>query len=151
MNNDNDDRKLQSEITQKKNEVENYIRKLDSHIYDLESKYLESTQNIGNIIKGWDQFFTTKPKSLPSSLNPTTKKLKFSNNERIFSQCSFNNQRMKDDTVTQANAMLRNTTILTNPAKLLPIRRKKKIYSSLSLKKKRMGISKSDEKDLFQS
>jgi hypothetical protein len=150
MNIDNDDKKLLNEIVSKKNEVENYVRKLDTHIYDLENKYLESTQNIGNILKGWDQFFTTKPKNLPSSLNPTNKKLKFSNNERIFSQCSYNNQRMKDDTYSQANNILRNSTVLTNPTKLNPLRRKKKLYSSLSLKKKRISLSKSVEKDLFQ-
>lgn len=152
MTNDNDDKKILNEITSKKIEVENYIKRLDSHIYDLENKYLESTQNIGNILKGWDQIFASKPKNLPSSLNPTNKKQKFSNNERIFSQSSFNNLRMKDDTYTQTRDLLRNTTILTNPSnKLLPLRRKKKLYSSLSLKKKRMGISKSIEKDSFLS
>jgi hypothetical protein len=97
INNSEDRLRLLEEIRQKKSEIENYIKRLDRNIYDLENKYLENTQNIGNIIKGWDQFFTTKPKNLPQTLNTTTKKMKFSNNERIFSQSSFNNFYVKEE------------------------------------------------------
>src|SRR4051812_4588378 len=100
MLNDLDERnKILLNISQKKNDIETYLKNLDKYIYDSETKYLDSTQNLGNILKGWDQIFTTKPKNIPQALNPS-KKTKFSNNERLFSQSCFNNNQLKDDYVS---------------------------------------------------
>jgi chromatin modification-related protein EAF6 len=106
MLNENEERnKILNSIAQKKNEIESYLKTFDKYIYDAETKYLESTQNLGNVLKGWDQIFSTKPRSIPQTLNPT-KKTKFSNNERLFSQTSFNNNQLRDDYSSQSKILL---------------------------------------------
>ena len=62
MNNLEEKTKILIDIGTKKLEIEGEIKKIEKHIYDLESKYLEMTQFTGNIIKGWEQIFVPKPK-----------------------------------------------------------------------------------------
>lgn len=98
MNEFEDKSKTLYEIALKKNEIENYLKKLEKVIFEMETKYLESTQNSGNILKGWDQLFTNKSKiSSSSSLINSNKRVRFSNNERVFSQSSFNNICLRDE------------------------------------------------------
>jgi hypothetical protein len=105
LNDSEEKNKLLNSILQKKNEIENYYKTLDKIVYDTESKYLEATQNTGNILKGWEQIFTTKPKNIAQTLN-TNKKTKFTNSERLFSQTSFNNHMLKDDFLQAAQGNL---------------------------------------------
>lgn len=96
MINENEEQtKIVYDITAKKVEYESYLKKLDKYIFDSETKYLEATQQCGNIIKGWEQIFMAKSK-LGGGIN-NIKKTKFSNGERIFSQTSFNNSFLRDD------------------------------------------------------
>jgi hypothetical protein len=161
MLNDNEEKnKYLTGISQKRNEIENYLRSLDRYVYDAETKYLDTTQNLGNILKGWDQIFSTKPRNIPQPINPT-KKTKFSNNERLFSQSSFNNNQLKDDFLsTQSKYLLplvhslRNTTIASNTNSLnrsQPSRKKKKFYTTIT-KKKRIHINtnyRNNEKEAY--
>jgi hypothetical protein len=98
MNDYDDKTKLNNEISSKRSELESYLKKLEKGIFDLETKYLENTQNSGNILKGWEQYFTNKSK-IPgqTGLNNPNKRIRFSNNERVFSQSTFNNIHLKDE------------------------------------------------------
>jgi len=138
MNNENENEmKFLSEVSTKITELESYKKKLDKSIYELETKYLENTQSCGNIIKGWDQFFTTK-----SKIGGILKKTKFSFNERLFSQSSYSNSYLKEDGVVvvptyKSLGNIANQGIKTNIHHNGT--HKKKILSSLSLKKKKLN------------
>lgn len=78
--------KLANEINLRLKEIDDDISKLNKCIYTLESDYLNTTCLSGNIIKGWDQVFASKPKITSSGqaigLN---KKIKITQAERLFS------------------------------------------------------------------
>jgi hypothetical protein len=154
MYGDNDEKpKILQEITSKRNELENYLKKLEKSIYDCESKYLEGSQNTGNIIKGWDHIFTAKSK-LPSAATAQSllKRTKFSNNERIFSQTSFHNSSLKEDSNHSVQNILKHTSMSNGnfeSSKDNFIRKKlKKKFSSLSLKKKKLGVHNNGNKNI---
>lgn len=81
---------LINELRIKKKNLEDYYRSLENQIINIEAQYLDNTVNLGNIIKGWEHVLVAKSK-IPTQqqINPNTKKLKFSNQEKIFSQSSF--------------------------------------------------------------
>jgi len=81
---------LLNELRQKKKNLEDYYRSLDNQIINLEAQYLDCTINLGNVIKGWEHVLVAKSK-IPTQqqINPSNKKIKFSNQEKIFSQSSF--------------------------------------------------------------
>ncbi len=81
---------LLNELRQKKKSLEDYYRSMDNQITNLEAQYLDNTVNIGNVIKGWEHVLVAKSK-IPTQqqINPTNKKVKFSIQEKIFSQSSF--------------------------------------------------------------
>ena len=137
MNNENENEsKLLSEVANKISELESYKKKLDKSIYELETKYLENTQSCGNVIKGWDQFFTTK-----SKIGGILKKTKFTFNERLFSQSSFANSHLKEDGGVTA-PIYKSLSNGSHGIKSLSHHNgthKKKILSSLSLKKKKLN------------
>lgn len=87
---DNNKSNLLNELRQKKKSLEDYYRSLDNQIFNLEAQYLDNTVNLGNVIKGWEHVLVAKSK-IPTQqqINPTNKKVKFSNQEKIFSQSSF--------------------------------------------------------------
>lgn len=98
MNDYDDKTKITQEISLKKNELESYLKKLEKGIFEIETKYLETTQNTGNVLKGWEQLFTNKSK-IPTQANisGSSKRMRFSNTERVFSQSSFNNYCLRED------------------------------------------------------
>lgn len=135
--------KLFNEINSKKQELDLHLKRLEKAIFDTESKYLESSQNTGNILRGLDQIFAVKSKisSQTSQINP--KRTKFSLSDKIFSQTSFNNTYLKDEQINcHSQISVRTSNYQSN---LLDINKdnflrkkfKKKIYSSLSLKNKK--------------
>jgi hypothetical protein len=144
INESENELKFLTELSSKKSELENHLKKLDKCIYDAETKYLENTQSCGNIIKGWDQFFSTK-----SKIGGMPKKTKFSFNERLFSQSSFNNTQLKEDGIINLNGIkhLNSSHTLNSSMRSSHqhqhqsngTHKKKIMSSSLSLKKKKLN------------
>jgi hypothetical protein len=148
MNTSKDHTKILLDIGKKKVEIEEEIFKIERHIYDLETKYLEMTQNTGNIIKGWEQIFVPKPKVHSTSAPSNYRRQKLATSERIFSQTSYSNALLKDDSTGdqeyQGNSLQRLDSNF--------LRRKKKLHS-LSLKKRKKKDDESfklSEKDSFE-
>ena len=54
--------RILNEMQSKKSELESQIKKMEKYIYENETKYLEGTISSGNILRGWDHFFTSKSK-----------------------------------------------------------------------------------------
>lgn len=129
-----------SEIENKRTDLENYLKKIDKIVYDLETNYFENTQNCGNIIKGWEHYFCAKPKV---NVGLSLKKTKFSVNERIFSLSSFNNSYLNEDYLNiledEESKILYNPIITSNPC---PILSKKKKIISLKRKKSNADLNK---------
>jgi hypothetical protein len=132
MNTSKDQTKILLDIGKKKVEIEEEILKIERHIYDLETRYLEMTQNTGNIIKGWEQIFVPKPKVHCTSAPSNYRRLKLTMSERIFSQTSYSNPLLKDDST--GDQEYNGISLLRVDSNFL--RRKKKLHC-LSLKKKK--------------
>jgi len=60
------------------------LAKLEKQIYLLETSYLENTAQVGNLVRGWNEFLSSKPtnKNFQSPLK------KIQNEDRIFSLSS---------------------------------------------------------------
>ena len=145
-----DKAKLIKEMKVKKAELETNILKIEKFIYDQETRYLESTVSSGNILKGWEHFFTSKSK-IPNAVIATGKKTRISNNERVFSQTSFNNHMLKDENVSNVQVNNKSIHINNNNSSNQSTRisvgvhkHKKKIEKSLGNKKKRAHRDESD-------
>jgi Histone acetyltransferase subunit NuA4. len=94
------------EIIDKKAALEAELRTLEKQIYDLETNYIEETQNTGfsiikwivtfsgNIIKGWEGFLSNK--NTKSTLLTGFKKIKCNPNDRIFSLSSCTSPAVKN-------------------------------------------------------
>jgi hypothetical protein len=137
-----------NEMKQKKTELEANILKIEKFIYDQETRYLESTVSSGNILKGWEHFFTSKTK-IPNAAIATGKKPRISNNERVFSQTSYNNHMLKDENVSNIQVSNKNININNNnQSTRISVgpshKHKKKIEKSLGNKKKRAQRDESD-------
>ena len=137
-----------NEMKQKKTELEANILKIEKFIYDQETRYLESTVSSGNILKGWEHFFTSKTK-IPNAAIATGKKPRISNNERVFSQTSYNNHMLKDENVSNIQVSNKNININNNSQSTRisvgsSHKHKKKIEKSLGNKKKRTQRDESD-------
>lgn len=128
------------EMITRKNEIDSYLKKLENMIYENETKYLENTVTTGNVLKGWEQLFTSKSK-IPHGAVSGGKRFRISNNERIFSQTSVNNQLMKEDNLSVSHSF--HNGLNTHMPKSIgsPHRHKKKITQSLSFKKKKASSS----------
>ena len=72
------------ELHKEKKTIEKYIKQLEDSIIDNENKYLLSTVNGGNILRGWDHIFTAKSNKI--HMGNSNKGTKIPNNERLFSQ-----------------------------------------------------------------
>ena len=147
-------------LKNKKLEIEKAINKLNKLIYDNETKYLEETSNGGNIFRGWEHVFTSKPKT---QINPnTTKKPRIPSHERLFSQTDStfqnkeennnllglkvvinNNNQLNNNSNSYNNGQQRNNNN-TNNNNSINHRHKKKI-NSLSFKKKKNSIMQKDK------
>ena len=137
-----------NEMKQKKTELEANILKIEKFIYDQETRYLESTVSSGNILKGWEHFFTSKTK-IPNAAIATGKKPRISNNERVFSQTSYNNHMLKDENASNIQVSNKNININNNnQSTRISVgpshKHKKKIEKSLGNKKKRAQRDESD-------
>ena len=72
------------ELQKEKKIIEKYIKQLEDSIIDNETKYLLSTINNGNILRGWEHIFTSKSNKI--NITTQVKKSHISNNEKLFSQ-----------------------------------------------------------------
>ncbi|CAK70320.1 unnamed protein product (macronuclear) [Paramecium tetraurelia] len=77
--------KKYSELLEKKGILENELKNLEKTIFDEETKYLEETGHLGNVIKGWEGYLSMKNSKLGGNLQ---RKGKINPNDRIFSQSS---------------------------------------------------------------
>ena len=134
---------LIKEIQIKKAHLEKILENLEKFIFDKETRYLESTMSSGNILKGWEHCFTSKTKIPARTLQPG-KRVRINPSERLFSQTTFNNEFLKDDTPKLSplhdKGSIWNSTNNSNmiaPKSYNSHRRKKKITQSLSIKKKK--------------
>jgi len=69
-----------SVLIEKKNALERTLQNLEKQIYALETSYLEDTVAVGNILKGWDSYLSTRSSGF-------TRK-KFKDSDRLFSLSS---------------------------------------------------------------
>ena len=72
------------ELQKEKKIIEKYIKQLEDSIINNETKYLLSTVNNGNILRGWEHIFTSKSNKI--NITTQVKKSHISNNEKLFSQ-----------------------------------------------------------------
>ncbi|CAD8063408.1 unnamed protein product [Paramecium sonneborni] len=80
------DKKYQ-DLFEKKGILENDLKNLEKSIFDEETRYLEETGHIGNVIKGWEGYLSMKNQKLNGNLQ---RKGKINPQDRIFSQSSKN-------------------------------------------------------------
>ncbi len=146
--------KLVNEISSRRSELETHLKRIEKAIFDSETKYLESSQYTGNILRGWEQIFAAKSKISPQTTQIIPKRTKFSINDKIFSQTSFSNSYLKDESNLSHISVRTNNyqanSVEGNKDNFLRKKIKKKIYSSLSLKKKKSlsgGVSLSTRND----
>jgi len=143
-------------LKNRKLEIEKAINKLNKLIYDNETKYLEETANGGNIFRGWEHVFTSKPKTQINT--NTNKRPRISSHERLFSQTdsTFQNKEENNNLLglkvgnlsnnVQNNNNSNNYNNIQQRNNNNPInhRHKKKI-NSLSLKKNKNNIIQKDK------
>ena len=82
------------ELNKEKELIEKYIKQLEDSIKDNETKYLQSTANGGNVLRGWEHIFTSKSNKI--HMGNQIKKTHISNNEKLFSQ-TFDFEKMNDE------------------------------------------------------
>ena len=75
------------ELIAKKEELERSLMDVETRIFNLETTYLEDTGVMGNIVKGWDSFLTSRRSG---STQQKMKMIKPS--DRIFSNSSVSAQ-----------------------------------------------------------
>eukprot|EP00960_Hanusia_phi_P034034 750780-Hanusia_phi.AAC.1 len=56
---------------------------IEKEIFELETSYLEDTQQNGNILKGWDGYFQNMAQQRGNA-----RQMKIKNHDRVFSQSS---------------------------------------------------------------
>lgn len=80
--------KVLMEINSKLREIDDGISKINTFVFNAETQYLNNTNNTGNLLKGWDQIFSSRPKlaTVSNNRNISIKKSKILSSERIFSQ-----------------------------------------------------------------
>ena len=67
-------------LLESKTDIEGKLASLERQIYALEGSYLEDTHHLGNIIRGWDGYLSSRSGAL--------KKMKFKDADRLFSTSS---------------------------------------------------------------
>ena len=88
------------ELQKEKKIIEKYIKQLEDSIIDNETKYLLSTVNNGNILRGWEHIFTSKSNKI--NIGTQVKKTYISNNEKLFSQ-TFDFEKYQDEIIKKGN------------------------------------------------
>ena len=146
---ENDPKIFLEELHKEKNTIENYIKQLEESIYDNETKYLQSTANCGNILRGWEHIFTSKSNKI--HMGNQSKKTHISNNERLFSQTFEFDKNIPEELLTTEKLMSQTTTNNANNNKVespknntstnITTNHKHKKPIKLSIKRKRNNIN----------
>ena len=145
---ENDPKIFLEELHKEKNTIEKYIKQLEESIYDNETKYLQSTVNCGNILRGWEHIFTSKSNKI--HMGNQSKKTHISNNERLFSQTFEFDKNIPEEILTTEKLMSQNTTNNANNNKAespknastnITTNHKHKKPIKLSIKRKRNNIN----------
>ena len=110
---ESDPKNFLEELHKEKKTIEKYIRQLEESIIENEKKYLESTVNGGNILRGWEHIFTSKSNKIHMG-NQGNKKNHISNNEKLFSQ-TFEFDKNSDEIINTTDKITtQNNTINNN-------------------------------------
>ena len=147
---ENDPKIFLEELHREKNAIEKYIKQLEESIYDNETKYLQSTANSGNILRGWEHIFTSKSNKI--HMGNQSKKTHISNSERLFSQIFEFDKNIPEEIITTEKIISNNNTTNSNinnknesPKIISTINsntnHKKPIRQSLKLKRKRNSVN----------
>jgi len=67
-------------LLETKEDIEQKLASLERQIYALEGSYLDDTHHLGNIIRGWDGYLSSRSGAL--------KKMRFKDADRLFSMSS---------------------------------------------------------------
>eukprot|EP01099_Mayorella_cantabrigiensis_P002752 TRINITY_DN2217_c0_g1_i1.p1 TRINITY_DN2217_c0_g1~~TRINITY_DN2217_c0_g1_i1.p1 ORF type:complete len:114 (-),score=37.17 TRINITY_DN2217_c0_g1_i1:110-415(-) len=70
-------------LYEKKSQIEENLKNLEKQIYALETNYLEDTQHVGNLLRGWDGYLSSR-----GSGALTQKRKQFKDSDRLFSLSS---------------------------------------------------------------
>ena len=147
---ENDPKIFLEELHREKNAIEKYIKQLEESIYDNETKYLQSTANSGNILRGGEHIFTSKSNKI--HMGNQSKKTHISNSERLFSQIFEFDKNIPEEIITTEKIISNNNTTNSNinnknesPKIISTINsnnnHKKPIRQSLKLKRKRNSVN----------
>jgi len=83
-------------LLESKADIESKLASLERQIYALEGNYLEDTHHLGNIIRGWDGYLSSRSGAL--------KKMKFKDSDRWFSMSSVTSLKNLDSSDVSPNA-----------------------------------------------
>ena len=108
---DIDPKAFLEELQKEKKIIEKYIKQLEDSIIDNETKYLLSTVNNGNILRGWEHIFTSKSNKI--NIGTQVKKTHISNNEKLFSQ-TFDFEKYQDENNNKEGKYLSSNNINHN-------------------------------------
>ena len=81
---ENESKIFLEELQKEKKAMEKFIKQKEDSIKENEIKYLINTIDVGNIFRGWEHIFTSKPNKL--NIGIQVKKAHISKNEKLFSQ-----------------------------------------------------------------
>eukprot|EP00762_Andalucia_godoyi_P006719 ANDGO_06170.mRNA.1 Chromatin modification-related protein EAF6 len=82
-----------SQLKQRKSELEEQVRHIENQIFNLEGGYLEETWAHGNASRGWEPYLVSKSKGA----NPSVRRQRFKESDRIFSYSSITAERNVGD------------------------------------------------------
>mmetsp|Transcript_5264 Transcript_5264/g.9483 ORF Transcript_5264/g.9483 Transcript_5264/m.9483 type:complete len:131 (-) Transcript_5264:122-514(-) len=82
-------------IKARQREVEALLEGVQDQLYTLENKYLDETGPTGNVVKGWEGYIDSKPRT--STAQPTKKDRKFKMSNLIFSYSSVTSPLANDE------------------------------------------------------
>ena len=74
------------QLKKQKEQIEKALKEIEKSIYEDEAQFLEESQPIGNIIKGWDSINIKQHNKF--SFPTIQKKVRFTNEERVLSSSS---------------------------------------------------------------
>jgi chromatin modification-related protein EAF6 len=128
----------EDELYDKKRELEEDMKKIDSQIYKLETSYLLETQLTGNVVKGFDGFISLR--SRVSGVGQ--KRIKFKDSDRWFSNSSSTAKISLEERVMEDEIIYEESTPV--PDKSSEKKKRKDTNTSEKKKKKKKKSSDSE-------